>query len=474
MRQGAETMNRKRILIAEDEAKMRRLLELNLRGQYDLDLVSNGQEAVDLIKAKSIDLVLTDMKMPVKDGLSLLHDVRKIKPNIPVILVTAYGSVESAVKAMKEGAYDYIVKPLKMDEIEMVIEKALNHVDLVRENRYLRAELKRSFSLDQIVTVNPKLLEILDLVRQVADSRATVLLEGESGTGKELVARALHFNSQRSSGPFVVVNCSAIPRDLLESELFGYEKGAFTGASRMKIGSFEMANGGTLFLDEIGEMPKELQAKILRAMEGYRFMRVGGVEGIDVDTRVVTATNRSLKEAVRTGVFREDLYYRLNVLTLRLPPLRERKEDIPLLVRHFLYKHQNESKGRPLVISEKALSVLRRFDWPGNVRELENCIVQAVVLAKSDVIQPDDVMPETQEKSLVSPAGDEAQTWEELKAAKRVARENVTETLERAFVEEGLRRNRGNVSRSSLDMGIDRRQLQNMIRKYGIDPREYH
>jgi len=361
-----------------------------------------------------------------------------------------------------------------MDEIEMVIEKALNHADLVRENRYLRAELKRSFGLDQIVTVNPKLLEILDLVRQIADSRATVLLEGESGTGKELVARALHFNSQRSSGPFVVVNCSAIPRDLLESELFGYEKGAFTGASRMKIGSFEMANGGTLFLDEIGEMPKELQAKILRAMEGYRFMRVGGVEGIDVDTRVVTATNRSLKEAVKAGLFREDLYYRLNVLTLRLPPLRERKEDIPLLVRHFLHKHQDESKGRSLVVSEEALSLLRRCDWPGNVRELENCIVRAVVLAKSDVIQPDDVMPETQEKSLVSPAGDEAQTWEELKAAKRVARENVTETLERAFVEEGLRRNRGNVSRSSLDMGIDRRQLQNMIRKYGIDPREYH
>jgi DNA-binding NtrC family response regulator len=473
MSQGTEMMNRKRILIAEDEAKMRRLLELNLRGRYDLDLVSNGQEAVGLIQAKSIDLVLTDMKMPIKDGISLLHDVRRIKPNLPVILVTAYGSVESAVKAMREGAYDYIVKPLKMDEIEMVIEKALNHADLARENRYLRAELKRSFGLDQIVTVNPKLLEILDLVRQIADSRATVLLEGESGTGKELVARALHFSSQRSSGPFVVVNCSAIPRELLESELFGYEKGAFTGASRMKIGSFEMANGGTLFLDEIGEMPKEPQAKILRALEGYRFMRVGGVESIDVDTRVVTATNRSLKEAVKAGLFREDLYYRLNVLTLRLPPLRERKEDIPLLVRHFLHKHQDESKGRPLVVSEEALSLLRRCDWPGNVRELENCIVRAVVLAKSDVIQPDDVMSETQE-SMVSHARDESQTWEELKAAKRVARENVTETLERAFVEEGLRRNRGNVSRSSLEMGIDRRQLQNMIRKYGIDPQDYH
>jgi len=466
-------MNKRRILIAEDEAKMRRVLELNLQGRYDLDLVGNGQEALELIQVKPVDLVLTDMKMPVKDGISLLHDVKRIKPNLPVILVTAYGSVESAVKAMKEGAYDYIVKPLKMDEIEIVIEKALNHADLAEENRYLKAELKRSFGFDQIVTVNPKLLEILDLVRQIADSKATVLLEGESGTGKELVARALHFGGQRSSGPFVVVNCSAIPRELLESELFGYEKGAFTGASRMKIGSFEMANGGTLFLDEIGEMPKELQAKILRALEGHDFMRVGGVESIEVDTRVVTATNRSLKEAVKAGTFREDLYYRFNVLTLRLPPLRERKEDIPLLVRHFLHKHQDESKGKPLDLSEEALSALQCYDWPGNVRELENCIVRAMVLTKSDMIQPDDLMPEMRENGISLPRGD-VQTWEELKTAKRFARDRMTEKLEQAFVEEGLRRNRGNVSRSALEMGIDRRQLQNMIRKYGIDPRDYH
>ena len=314
-------MSRKRILIAEDEAKMRRILELNLKGRYDLDFAGNGQEALALIQTKAIDLVLTDMKMPVKDGIALLHDVKRMKPSLPVVLVTAYGSIESAVKAMKEGAYDYIVKPLKMDEIDVVVEKALAHADLLLENRYLKAELKRSYDLDSIISVNPKVLEILDLVRQIADSKATVLLEGESGTGKELVARALHFGSQRGSGPFIVVNCSAIPRELLESELFGYEKGAFTGASRMKIGSFEMANDGTLFLDEIGEMPKELQAKILRALEGHRFMRVGGVEGIEMDTRVVTATNRSLKELGKEGAFREDLYYRLNVLTLTLPPL---------------------------------------------------------------------------------------------------------------------------------------------------------
>ncbi len=466
-------MSRRRILIAEDEAKMRRVLELNLRGRYDVDFASNGQEALALVQGKAIDLVLTDMKMPVKDGISLLHDVKRIKPGLPVILVTGYGSVETAVKAMKEGAYDYIVKPLKMDEIEMVIEKALTHADLVRENRYLRAELKRSYSLESIISVNPKVMEVLDLVSQIADSKATVLLEGESGTGKELVARALHYTSHRASGPFVVVNCSAIPRELLESELFGYEKGAFTGASRMKIGSFEMADDGTLFLDEIGEMPKELQAKILRALEGYRFMRVGGVESIEVDTRVVTATNKSLKEAVRAGAFREDLYYRLNVVTLRLPPLRERKEDIPLLVRHFLEKHKEESKGKPLKVPEEVLFLLGRYDWPGNVRELENCVVRAMVLAKSESIQVEDLPPEIRGGEVCVPKGD-FRTWNELKAVKKRARERVTEEIEYTFVKEALRRNRGNVSRSALDMGMDRRQLQNMIRKHGLNPQDYH
>ncbi len=466
-------MSRKRILIAEDEAKMCRVLELNLKDRYDLDFAGNGEEALALIQMKAIDLVLTDMKMPVKDGISLLHDVKRIDPGLPVILVTAYGSVESAVKAMKEGAYDYIVKPLKMDEIEVVIEKALAHADLVRENRYLKAELKRSHGLDSIISVNPKVLETLDLVRQIADSRATVLLEGESGTGKELVARSLHFSSQRASGPFVVVNCSAIPRELLESELFGYEKGAFTGASRMKLGSFEMANNGTLFLDEIGEMPKELQAKILRALEGYQFMRVGGVENIEIDTRVVTATNKSLKEAVTAGTFREDLYYRLNVLTLRLPPLRERKEDIPLLVRHFLQKHREESKGRSVEVSEQALSLLERYDWPGNVRELENCIVRVMVLTKSGVIEDKDLPPEIRSREICTPKGD-LRTWDDVKAVKKVVRVRVVDEIERTFVEEALRRNRGNVSRSSLEMGMDRRQLQNMIRKYRIKPQDYH
>lgn len=466
-------MNQKRILIAEDETKMRRLLELNLRDRYELDFASNGQEALALIQGKEIDLVLTDMKMPVKDGISLLHDVKRIKPGVPVILITAYGSVESAVKAMKEGAYDYIVKPLKMDEIDMVIGKALAHADLLRENRYLKAELKRSYGLDNIISVNSKVLEIFDLIRQIANSKVTVLLEGESGTGKELVARALHFSSQRSSGQFVVVNCSAIPRELLESELFGYEKGAFTGASRMKIGSFEMANNGTLFLDEIGEMPKELQAKILRALEGYRFMRVGGVESIEVDTRVVTATNKNLKEAVKAGEFREDLYYRLNVLTLRLPPLRERKEDIPLLVRHFIQKHHEESKGMLLEVSEEALSLLKRYEWPGNVRELENCIIRTMVLAKSEVIHVEDLPPEISAGEVCIPTGT-LRTWEELKAVKKAARVRVAEEVERKFVEEGLRRNRGNVSHSSLEMGMDRRQLQNMIRKYRINPQSYH
>ena len=337
-------MRKRNILVVEDEVKMQRILEVNLRDKYNVLLANNGEEALDLVKGNDVSLILTDMKMPGKDGLALLHDVKEFAADIPVILITAYGTVESAVKAMKEGAYDYILKPLKMDEIEVVIEKALAHSRLIDENRYLREELRSTYGFANIISINPRMLQILELIGQIANSKATVLLQGESGTGKELVARAIHYNSQRSKGPFIVVNCSAIPRELLESELFGYERGAFTGATRMKLGSFELADTGTLFLDEIGEMQKELQVKILRALEGYRFMRIGGTEDIDLDVRVITATNRDLKGAVARGDFREDLYYRLNVVCINLPPLRERREDIRLLAAHFAEKYRGEAK----------------------------------------------------------------------------------------------------------------------------------
>ena len=465
-------MRNRNILVVEDEVKMRRILEVNLRDRYNILLASNGEEALNIVKGNDVNLILTDMKMPGKDGLSLLHDVKEFAPDIPVILITAYGTIESAVKAMKEGAYDYILKPLKMDEIEVVIDKALAHARLIHENRYLREELISTYGFDNIISVNPKMLQILELIGQIANSKATVLLQGESGTGKELVARAIHYNSQRSKGSFIVVNCSAIPRELLESELFGYEKGAFTGATRMKLGSFELADTGTLFLDEIGEMQRELQVKILRALEGYRFMRIGGTEYIDVDVRVITATNRDLKEAVLTGDFREDLYYRLNVVCINLPPLRERREDIPLLTAHFMEKYRGEGKREVNEISDEAMKVLEQYHWPGNVRELENCILRGMVLAKTGRIEVRDLPDEVVEGATTAEARPPRNT-EELKFMKKREKERVVGQIEKQFIMEALRRNKGNISRSASDVGMDRRQFQNLIKKYRVFVEDY-
>jgi DNA-binding NtrC family response regulator len=460
------------ILIAEDEEKMRRVLEVNLQDQYRVLLAKDGEEAFQLFKENEVNLLLTDMKMPVKDGLSLLHDVKRLRPEVPVVLITAYGTIESAVEAMKEGATDYLLKPIKMEEVGLVIEKALFQADLLDENRKLKEEIKSLYGIDTIISRHPKMMEIIGIVLQVADSKATVLIEGESGTGKELVARAIHVNSQRAGFPFVVVNSTAIPRELLESELFGHEKGAFTGAGKRKIGSFELAHRGTLFLDEIGEMPKELQVKILRAIEGYRFMRVGGTEEIDIDVRLITATHRDLKAAVEAGEFREDLFYRLHVVSVKLPPLRERKEDIPILVSHFIEKHKREVKDKPLEISEKVLQILENYSWPGNVRELENCILRTMVLARSNRIEVEDLPPEVREKggeTTVSVPRDA----EELKRIKWQLKRQAENEVERVFLIEALKRNRGNISKTALDVGMDRRQLQNLIRKHRIVVKEF-
>ena len=460
------------ILIAEDEEKMRRVLEVNLQDQYHVLLAKDGEEALRLFKENKINLLLTDMKMPEKNGLSLLHEVKRLRPEIPVILITAYGTIESAVSAMKEGATDYLLKPIKMEEVELVIQRALLQTDLLDENRKLKEEIKSLYGIDTIISKHPKMNEIMGIVRQVADSKATVLIEGESGTGKELVARGIHFNSQRAGFSFIVVNSSAIPKELLESELFGHEKGAFTGAGKRKVGSFELAHRGTLFLDEIGEMPKELQVKILRAIEGYRFMRVGGTEEIDVDVRLITATHRDLKAAVEAGEFREDLFYRLHVVSIKLPPLRERKEDIPLLVSHFIEKHKKEVKDRPLEISEKVLQILENYSWPGNVRELENCILRTMLLARSNRIEVEDLPPEVRGEGggpMVSVPRDS----EELRRMKWQLKRKAENEVERVFLIEGLKRNRGKISKTALDVGMDRRQLQNLIRKHRIVVKEF-
>jgi two-component system NtrC family response regulator len=460
------------ILIAEDEEKMRRVLEVNLQDQFRVLLAKDGEEALRQFKENDVSLLLADLRMPERDGLSLLHEVKRLRPGIPVILITAYGTIESAVQAMKEGATDYLLKPVKMEVVELVIQRALLHADLVNENKQLKEEIKSLYGLDSIISKHPKMIEVMDTVRQVADSKATVLIEGESGTGKELIAWAIHSNSQRIGFPFIVVNCSAIPKGLLESELFGHEKGSFTGAEKRKIGSFEMAHRGTLLLDEIGEMPKELQVKILRAIEGHHFMRVGGTEEIDVDVRLIAASNRDLKAAIEAGEFREDLFYRLNVITIKLPPLRERKGDIPFLVSHFVEKHKKEVKEKPFKISEKALQALTTYSWPGNVRELENCILRGMILSRSNRIEFEDLPPEVRggEGEIFHPV---PRNGQELKRMKWQLRRKVEDELEQVFLKEALRRNRGNISKTALDVGMDRRQLQNLTRKHRIVAKEF-
>jgi two-component system NtrC family response regulator len=460
------------ILIAEDEEKTRRILEVSLQDQYRVLLAKDGEEALRLFEENEINLLLTGMRMPERDGLSLLHEVKRLRPEVPVILITAYGTIESAVNAMKQGAMDYLLKPVQMGEVELVIQRALLHADLVNENRQLKEEIKSLHGSETIISKHPKMMEIMGIVRQVVESKATVLIEGESGTGKELIARAIHLNSQRAGFPFIVVNCSAIPRELLEGELFGHEKGAFTGAGKRKVGSFELAHKGTLFLDEIGEMPKELQVKILRVIEGYRFMRVGGAEEIDVDVRLITATHRDLKAAVDAGAFREDLFYRLNVVSVKLPPLRERRGDIPLLVSHFIEKHKKDVNDRQLDISERALQALEAYSWPGNVRELENCILRTMLLSRSDRIEVEDLPSEMRGEGgkLLHTVPRDSR---ELKRMKWQLRRKAEDEIEKVFLREALKRNRGNISKTALDVEMDRRQLQNLIRKHRIVVKEF-
>ena len=461
-----------RILIVDDEMKMQRLFEINLSPKYEILTSGEGKEALAIVKSRDITLLITDLKMPGISGMTLLQEVHKIYPDLPVIIMTAYGTVEGAVQAMKEGAIDYILKPIKMGEMELLIEKTLSVCQLRDENRNLREELQCLYGSANIVGNHPVIQKIIQLISQVASTKATVLIQGESGTGKEIVARAIHYQSDRSSKPFVVINCAAIPSNLLESELFGHEKGAFTGAIKTKKGRLELADQGTLFLDEIGEMPKELQVKILRVLEEQKFQRVGGTEDVEVDNRIIAATNKDLKQAVEAGSFRDDLYYRLNVFALSIPPLRERKEDIPLLVDHFLKKHRDMFKSKAVEASDGALKILMDYPWPGNVRELENTLVRAMILCRGDTIHSEDLPEELRQgerrEEIKIPAG-----REELKQLKKQAQQKAKEEIEKNFVIEALRRGEGNILRSAERVGMDRRQFQNLVRKYGISRKDF-
>ena len=393
--------NHNTILIADDDESMRRVIEYNLSNKgYRVLLASNGVEALNIFKSEDVDIVVTDIRMENIDGLELLKEIKKLKSNALVIMITAHGSVETAVKAMKLGAHDYITKPFDRDELQIVVEKALNLQSLMSENIRLRQELTDRFSLNNVIGASSKMKRIYDLVARVAKSDSTILLQGESGTGKELIARAIHFNSSRVEKPFVTVNCSAIPENLLESELFGYEKGAFTGAIKDKSGKFETADEGTIFLDEIGDLRKDLQMKLLRVLQEKSIDKVGATESINVDVRVIAATNIQLEIAIKEGKFREDLYYRISVIPILLPPLRERKDDIPLLAQHFINKHGSGG----CKIQSKVFDIFNRYDWPGNVRELENIVERALVLRKEDnVISPEDIPDYIKTKQYQSP-----------------------------------------------------------------------
>ena len=367
------------ILIVEDEPKMLRLLELNLADEgYAVRAVGDAEQGLKVLGRDKIDLVLSDVKLPGMSGLEFLQAVKRSNAAIPVVMMTAYGRVESAVEAMKAGASDYVLKPFSIEEIKLIIRKELEVQRLHEENRSLREALGQRYAFENIVATSGKMQEVLATVDRVAPTNSTVLLGGESGVGKDMIARAIHQHSRRSAGPFIKINCTAIPENLLESELFGYEKGAFTGAANTKPGKFELADQGTIFLDEIGDMPGALQAKLLRVLQEREFERLGGTKTIRVDVRVVAATNQDLRAALEEGTFREDLYYRLNVVPISIPPLREHKEDIPYLVDHFIARFR-ESSGKTIRgISRQAMKLLADFHWPGNVRELENILERAV------------------------------------------------------------------------------------------------
>ncbi|HYL15520.1 MAG TPA: sigma-54 dependent transcriptional regulator [Terriglobales bacterium] len=445
------------ILIVEDEAKMRRILELNL-GEDEFTTLSaeDAETGLKLLQNGSVDLVVTDLKLPGMNGLEFLQAVKRFNAALPVVVMTAFGTVETAVEAMKAGASDYVLKPFSLDEMRMVIHKELDVRRLREENRSLREALQQRYQHPNIVARSPKMQDVLATVERVAATNSTVLLGGASGVGKDLIAHAIHEISRRASGPFIKINSTAIPENLLESELFGYEKGAFTGATTSKPGKFELADKGTLFLDEIGDVPPATQVKLLRVLQEREFERLGGTRTVKVDVRLIAATNRDLREALEQGTFREDLYYRLNVVPIDIPPLREHKEDIPDLVNLFLARSSAESGKEITAVSREALRMLMEYHWPGNVRELQNIIERAFALAKGPVLQAFDIhfdpprtRPQNSDTSLL-PEGVTLEQWED------------------ELIREAVRRANGNKSQAARMLGLSRNALRYRLSKIGI------
>jgi DNA-binding NtrC family response regulator len=453
-------MQEARILIMDDEAQERRRLEDHLRRKgYDVLGVGTVQEAVEEIGRDRYDMFLTDCNIPGVDALRTSEEARKINPDMAVVIMTAFGTIETAVKAIKAGAYDYLPKPIDLDQLVVLIERVSERRDLIRENTELKEMLIERYKFDEIVSTSHAMEEVLNMAGRVAASSATILLRGESGTGKELIARAIHYHSPRAGAPLIKVNCAALPDTLLESELFGHEKGAFTGATARRIGRFEAADGGTLFLDEIGELTPAMQVKLLRVLQEREFERLGGNQTIKVDVRVIAATNRDIEKAVKEGAIREDLYYRLNVVSVVIPPLRERKEDVPGLLDHFIKKYCDENKKSITRISAEARDLLMRYGYPGNVRELENIIERAVVLAKKGVITTADL------PIHVRTAASEGEvSAQNLKGSLH----ETLDTVERGIILEALKASGGVQTRAAEKLGISERVLRYKLRKYTV------
>jgi two-component system, NtrC family, response regulator HydG len=452
------------LLVADDDPAVRESLERALtREGYTVVLAPDGQAALERLQAGGIDLVLSDLRMPVLTGLELLPRAKAVAPEVDFIMLTAFGTVEEAVKAMKDGATDFLTKPFQRAQLVKVVRQALERRALIAQNRALQQRLDALLSQSEVVGVSPAWRRLMTLVDQVADSSATVLVQGESGTGKELVARAIHERSSRRKGPFVAVNCAALPETLLESELFGYEKGAFTGAAGRKEGRFELADGGTLFLDEVADLSPVTQPKILRVLQEGEFERVGGTKSVRVDVRIVTATNRDLAGLVRDKRFREDLYYRLNVITIVAPPLRERKEDIPVLAQHFLRLYAAKNNRRLAGFSDEALGCLEAYSWPGNVRELENVVERAVVLARGSRIEVADLPESLAERSVMLVRGQAGEGTRPPDLPAAGATEGMFKIrigtplaeVEQRLLEETLRLTKGNKTLAARILGID-------------------
>jgi two-component system response regulator HydG len=450
------------ILVVDDDPAHLTMLRTLLTGWgHEVYEADDGLKAIQKVRERAFDLILMDIRMINVSGLEALAEIKAYNPAIPVIIMTAYSSVETAVEALKKGAYDYLTKPLDFDELRISMERAMDHSQLKEENRLLRESLGNHFDRGNIIGSSPAMAKLLKTIAQIATSEATVLITGESGTGKELIAGAIHFNSPRKDGPLIKMNCAAITETLLESELFGHEKGAFTGAHRRKEGRFYQADRGSLFLDEVGEMSLAMQVKLLRVLQDMEITRVGGEEVIKVDVRVIAATNKDLIKEIETGRFREDLYYRLNVINLFVPPLRDRKEDIPLLTQHFLTffaeKNQKQIKG----LTPQAMDLLLKYQWPGNIRELMNAVERAIVLSRSEYLDEQDIQLVTQGELS---HGDEAPSGH------GVPSDLPLDEVEKVTVLNMLESTKGNKSEAARRLGITRKTLHKKLKKYGMMP----